>query len=340
MGSGSWNTSSYSATRSFKAASGTPNMAYTANIRSGKVAAGVHDDLDPKKVNGAASDRAGQNIRESLDSDEHPNSTAIAVLFDETGSMGGVPTILVDKLPDLWGLILKNGYVEDPQLLFGAIGDARWREVAPFQVAQFESDNRSDEDLEKIYLEGGGGGGGHETYELAAYYMLHHTYIDCFEKRDKRGYLFIIGDEAPYDVVSRENIVNVLGGKAETDVPTKDVFKELQKKYNVFLIRPLGGGYGPGSAQEKAWRQLLPAENVINLDDDSAVAEVIALTLGMAEGIVGNIDEALLALDDHGASDATKTAVSKALATVGSGGALATSETPDGLGGDDSVERL
>jgi hypothetical protein len=314
-------------------------MAYTSNIRAGKTAAAVHEDLDPKKVNGDGAHK-GLNIRESLDSDEHPNSTAIAILFDETGSMGSVPHLLVDKLPDLWGLILKNGYVEDPQLLFGAIGDAYNREIAPFQVAQFESDNRSDEDLEKIYLEGNGGGGGHETYELAAYYMLHHTYIDCFEKRDKRGYLFIIGDEAPYDKVDRGQIVNYLGGSAEADVDTKALFKELQKKYDVYLIRPVGGGYPAGSREEKAWRQLLPAQNIINLDDDSAVAEVIALTLGMAEGVVGNIDDALAALDDHGASDATKRVVSKALATVGSGGALATSEAPDGLSGDDSVERL
>jgi len=47
-----------------------------------------------------------------------------AVLFDVTGSMGQVPRALQQKLPQLLGLLLRQGYVEHPQILFGAIGDA------------------------------------------------------------------------------------------------------------------------------------------------------------------------------------------------------------------------
>jgi hypothetical protein len=58
-------------------------------------AAGTHPALDPY----------GVAVRESRDSDEHPQSLAIAVLFDVTGSMGGLPRTLQAKLPQLLGLL-------------------------------------------------------------------------------------------------------------------------------------------------------------------------------------------------------------------------------------------
>jgi hypothetical protein len=95
-------------------------------------------------------------MRESRDCAEHPRSLAIAVLFDVTGSMGAVPRVLQAKLPQLLGLLLRKGYAADPQIMFGAIGDASC-DGAPLQVGQFESDNRMDDDLGRILLEGGGG---------------------------------------------------------------------------------------------------------------------------------------------------------------------------------------
>src|SRR5512144_834384 len=132
-------------------------------------------------------------VRESRDSAEHPVSLAVAVLFDVTGSMGTVPRVLQAKLPDLHSLVQRRGYVEHPQLLFGAIGDATCDRV-PLQIGQFESDNRMDAQLGTIVLEGGGGGQRTESYELAAYFMARHTRLDSLVKRGRRGYLFIIGD--------------------------------------------------------------------------------------------------------------------------------------------------
>lgn len=97
--------------------------------------------------------------RESRDSAEHPNSLAIGVMFDVTGSMGSVPRTLQTKLGRLMRLLVEKGYVAHPQVLFGAIGDADSDRV-PLQVGQFESGapGDQDDDLGKIYLEGGGGG--------------------------------------------------------------------------------------------------------------------------------------------------------------------------------------
>lgn len=70
-----------------------------------------------------------------------------------------------------------------------------------------------DDDLGKILLEGGGGGQMRESYELAMYFMARHTSIDCFEKRGKRGYLFMIGDELAYPKAKRREIAKVIGGE-------------------------------------------------------------------------------------------------------------------------------
>jgi hypothetical protein len=109
MGSGRWSTDVYDAAARFRAATGASAFAY-----SDSGAARVHDTLDP----------LGVPVRESRDSAEHPQSLAIAVLFDVTGSLRDVPRTLQAKLPQLLGLLLRKGYVTDPQIMFGAIGDA------------------------------------------------------------------------------------------------------------------------------------------------------------------------------------------------------------------------
>ena len=72
----------------------------------------------------------GVAVRESRDSDIHPESHAVAVLFDVTGSMQKVPRILQENLPRLMGLLIRKGYLEHPHILIGAIGDATCDDAA------------------------------------------------------------------------------------------------------------------------------------------------------------------------------------------------------------------
>ncbi|MFF0580175.1 hypothetical protein ACFY19_18015 [Streptosporangium saharense] len=296
MGSGIWSTDVYAAAASYRAAKGASAFSY-----SDSGARTVHDDLDPY----------GVAARESRDSDEHPDSLAIAVLFDVTGSMGGVPRTLQTKLPDLLGLLLRKGYTSDPQILFGAVGDATC-DRAPLQIGQFESDNRMDEDLGKFLLEGGGGGQKTESYELAMYFMARHTSIDCFEKRGRRGYLFIIGDELPYPKVNRRQVRQVIGDSLRRDIPTKEIVAELTRIYDVYYILPAGASYAGDGQVLAAWRDLL-GQNVLELDDLDAVCETIALTVGLGEDAI-DLDEGLDDLDAMGSSAGK--AVGRALARL------------------------
>ncbi|MFF5210246.1 hypothetical protein [Streptosporangium sp. NPDC000396] len=323
MGSGIWSTDVYDAAASYRAASGASAFAY-----SDSGAHTVHDSLNPY----------GVAARESRDSPEHPNSLAIAVLFDVTGSMRSVPRTLQSKLPDLFGLLLRKGYVDDPQILFGAIGDATC-DRAPLQIGQFESDNRMDDDLGRILLEGGGGGQNTESYELAMYFMARHTSIDCFEKRGRRGYLFIIGDELPYPKVKRREVHKVIGDGLERDVTTEEIVTELTRKYDVYYILPAGAGNAGNKKVLAAWRRLL-GQNVLELDDLDAVSETIALTVGLGENAI-DLEQGLDDLDELGSANGIT--VGKALARLDRGALVVSGDLgPDtgDTGDDGGVIRL
>jgi hypothetical protein len=296
MGSGRWSTDVYSAAANYRAASGASAFAY-----SDSGARQAHPALDPR----------GVGKRESRDSDEHPASTPIAVLFDVTGSMGNVPRVLQTKLPQLLGLLTRKGYARDPHIMFGAVGDATCDRV-PLQVGQFESDNRMDEDLARIVLEGGGGGQRRESYELAMYFMARHTDLDSVRRRGRRGYLFLIGDEMPYQRVDPKLVRKFIGDDLREPIRTEQIISELQRTFDVYYIIPTEAGWG-GDAQILAeWRRLL-GQNVIELDDLDAVCETIALTVGLGEDAI-DLDAGLTDLTDVG-STATAS-VGRALAPL------------------------
>jgi hypothetical protein len=297
MGSGRWSTDVYDAAKSYRKATGASAFAY-----SDSGARKAHPSLDPLNL----------GVRESRDSDEHPRSTAIAVIFDVTGSMGSVPRTLQTKLPELFGLLLRKGYVSDPQILFGAVGDATCDSV-PLQIGQFESDNRMDADLGNIVLEGGGGGQRTESYELAMYLMARHTSIDCYEKRGRKGYLFLMGDEMPYAGVKPREVEAVIGDRLAEVVPVAAILAELRQRFEVYYIMPSGTSYAGDPQILGHWRDLL-GQNVIELDDLEAVCETIAVTVGLAEEAI-DLAEGLDDLSDVG-SKAGAT-VGKALAAIG-----------------------
>lgn len=318
MGSGNWSTNVYDAAARYRAATGAGAFAY-----SDGGATTTHPDLDPH----------GVTLRESRDNDEHPESLAISVLFDVTGSMGTVPRTLQTKLPDLLGLLLRKGYAEHPQIMFGGIGDATC-DRAPLQIGQFESDNRMDDDLGKILLEGGGGGQMMESYELAMYFMARHTAIDCLDKRGRRGYLFMIGDELAYPKVDRRLVGKVIGDEPRSHIKVEQIVAELQRMYDVYFIIPEGGYHSGDPKLRDFWRGLL-GQNVIYLDDLDAVCETIALTIGLGEDAI-DLDEGLDHLREFG-SDAGAS-VSRALARLDAGRSPVTvSATPPGLGGSAST---
>jgi len=300
MGTTRWSDEHYHERARARARTGMDAFEHDRAIRRGEASCGVHPKMNP----------LGVVVRESRDSATHPESHAVAVLFDVTGSMQSVPRILQQNLPKLMGLLVRKGYLEHPQILIGAIGDATC-DTSPLQVGQFESGIEIEEDLGKLHLEGGGGGQVTESYELAMYFLARHTALDCFEKRKKRGYLFIIGDEAPYPMVKRQEVKQVIGDGMQTDLRTEDLLAELEKRYDVYYIIPKMTNHWDNQSVHRRWVGLL-GQNVLRLQDPAGVCELIASTIGVAEGKV-DLSEVANDLEEAGTSGAVAHAVSTAL---------------------------
>jgi hypothetical protein len=325
MGSGSFDPVSYASAATTRAATGQQTFQYSASMHSStpRSAWTAKDTLDPKGV-----------TRESRDSDEHPNSVPIMVLFDVTGSMGSVPMTMQTKLPQLFSLLLRRGYVTDPQILFGAIGDS-WTDRVPLQVGQFESDNRIDEQLRDIFLEGNGGGDGCEGYEIAAYFAARHTVTDAWEKRGKKGYLFIIGDEKNKRQLTRTAVNQIIGDDLPEDISIEQLYREVQERWETFFILPNLTMYFNDSSHRKHWRDLL-GERLLLLDDPDAVCELIATTIGVFEDSI-DLDEGLADLTDVGVDAKAVGSVGRALATVGAPSGKVATLPPNLLAGKDDI---
>lgn len=245
------------------------------------------DDIYKAKCINASLNPYGISFRESRDSDEHPNSNAIIIGLDVTGSMGSLATTIAkESLNKLITDVYADKSIEDPQILISAIGDAYYDD-APLQVTQFESDIRIAKQLTDIYFEAGGGGNNGESYLLTWYFAARHTDIDCFNKRGKKGILFTIGDEPNLDKLTREQVKTIFGESIKKDLSAKELYAEVSKMYEVYHI--VVGDYEYYNSDKK-WKKLLN-ERCFVLKDYNKIPEVIEATLQLLAG--KTLDEAV-----------------------------------------------
>lgn len=233
-------------------------------------------DLDPKDV----------KIRESRDSEDNPNSNAIIVALDVTGSMSCVLDAMARTgLSTLCTEIYDRKPVTDPHVMCMGVGDVEAGDVAPLQVTQFEADIRIADQLAKIYLERGGGGNNHESYHLPWYFAAMHTSIDCFEKRGKKGYLFTVGDEQPPARLLAAEVERVLGYRPQTDLSVQELLTMVSRSYHVFHLMVMEGSHcrSSGDTVRAEWTQLL-GQRALPLADHTKLAEVIVSTIQINEG--------------------------------------------------------
>ncbi len=244
------------------------------------------DDIFTSKCIDPALDPKGIKTRESCDSIDNPNSTALIVGLDVTGSMGCVlDSIAREGLKNLATEVYNRKPITNPHIMFLGIGDAEARDLYPLQATQFEADIRIAEQLTKIYLERGGGGNNYESYALAWYFAALHTKIDCFEKRKKKGFLFTIGDEEPTPYLRASDIERVMGYRPQTDYLAQDLLTMVSRQYEVYHLMIREGSYfrSRGDIVQKKWKDLL-GQRAIVLDDYTMIGEVIVSTLQIANG--------------------------------------------------------
>jgi hypothetical protein len=296
MGHGTWDAQTYHSTTLRNIEKGkTFDYSNTMLRTQPRSAWKVNELLDPKRKN-QQGDNSGTIVRESLDFEEHPNTTPIVVSFDVTGSMGTIPGVIVKELPKLMQALIDGG-VPDPQVLIMAIGDAN-TDALPLQVGQFESDNRIDRQIEALVLEGGGGGQMAESYELGAFFLAHYTHLDSVILRGEKGFAFFIGDEQIYSRVNGQQFENLTGEKlGERDPDTKGVFTALRESFEPYFLFAQQGYYDyesivPASTSRGSirdygygalgWEELV-GENVVQVPDAHKIVDVIVDTVAVAQ---------------------------------------------------------
>lgn len=234
----------------------------------------ARNDCDP------AMDPRGVRYRESRDSEAHPSSVGIVFALDVSGSMGAIPRQLAtETLPTFMESVLT--VLPDPQVLFLAFGNA-YSDRSPLQVGQFESEAfLIDRWLAATHLEGAGGGLG-ESYDLAMYFAARHTAMDCLEKRAKKGYFFMTGDEVPFTHVDPGQVRGLIGDSLQERIAIHTMTAELLESFHAFFLIPdprRAGMYECGAV----WRKLLHERCIVLATaEDTAVA--CALLVGIQEG--------------------------------------------------------
>jgi hypothetical protein len=236
---------------------------------------GLCPDLDPARI----------SVRESRDSERNPESNAVIVALDVTGSMGMIAEVIArEGLGTLVEEILARRPVSDPHMMFMGVGDAHC-DAAPLQVTQFEADIRIAQQLRQIWLEGGGGGNDSESYSLPWHFAATRTAIDCFEKRRRKGYLFTIGDEMPPATLTGEQLRRVMGERQTRGVAQAQALRAAQGMYHCFHLVAEEGSFARPDPDRvvAAWRDLL-GQRVIRLADHRRVAEVVVSAIAINEG--------------------------------------------------------
>lgn len=240
-------------------------------------ARGLRESLDPKKMKNM--------LRESCDDATCPNSTAIIIGLDETGSMHIIPDYMVrEGLPTLFQEIHNRKPVTDPHIMFMGVGDAEV-DYSPIQISQFEAGMRIADQLTDLYLEGNGGGNNHEGYTFPWYVAAMHTKIDCFLKRSKKGYLFTVGDEEPNPILYKADIIRHLGVGPETDLTAEQLLDAVSRMYHVFHVIVEQGHYAQRHLDSvvSKWSNLL-GERALRLSDYTKLSEIIVSAIQVTEG--------------------------------------------------------
>lgn len=290
MGYGHWSSSTYTSYNTSMGrtvtADGLLDSNYTAQDLYKSV--GLDPILDPKDV-----------VRECCDSDEHPYTIPVILALDVTGSMGSAAAEVAKKLNKIMTDLYDR--VSDVEFMVMGIGDMAY-DHAPVQASQFESDIRIAEQLDKVYFEGGGGGNGFESYTAAWYMGLYHTKLDCWN-RGKKGIIITMGDEPLNPYLPKYGVRGVFGDNVENDVETKDLYKRVTDKFDVYhlAVDDIHSSYRWYSNDiAKSWSKQLDEDHfkVVTLDnlattisdivanamtDDAIVEETIAVSDEIAE---------------------------------------------------------
>jgi hypothetical protein len=178
-----------------------------------------------------------------------------------------------------YGQIMIQQYLQEPAISFCAIGDAK-TDKAPIQITEFGQGKEIDEQISKVFLEGGGGNNAVESYELAAYFYN----SNCELSNCELPFFFVTGDEGFYDHPDSNMIAKVFDRHPKTSLKGTDEFRKLCKKFNVFHIKKAYKNQSKDDIIEKQWMNAVGEEHVLFIKNPKAVVDIMLGAIALTSG--------------------------------------------------------
>ena len=136
-----------------------------------------------------------------------------------------------------------------------------------------------------------------------------HTEMDCMVKRQKKGYLFLTGDEVPYPTLRKQTVETIIGDRLDEDLTCEEIVAKVQETFVPFFIIP---DRARARKCEQKWRDLL-GDHVLCLDSPIDVCYVAAGAILLNEGRASNMKELATLLSNAGMSSINRASVIRSL---------------------------
>lgn len=274
MGSGTWNRASFDdySRRAGRRVSASGDILGVFSAQDMFKSRHLADVLDPYGV-----------VRECCDSEEHPETVPVILALDVTGSMGSAAVEVAKRLNTVMTKLYDQ--TKDVEFMIMGIGDLAY-DRAPIQASQFESDIRIAEQLDQLYFEGGGGGNGFESYTAAWYFALNNTRLDC-HSRGKKGLIITMGDEPLNPYLPKVPLEASLGVSNEKDIETRELYKEVTEKFEVYhlaVIDPRSNGARFVEKIMKSFGEYLDDEHLRKVNLNNITPTIINIVTAFAGG--------------------------------------------------------
>lgn len=278
MGGGTFDETSYLTARATRAANRVDDFQYS------KTAVRIHESLDPKRIH-----TKPFQLLESRDSVEHSTSTPVILTFDVTGSNIRNARIVQQHLPQLMAQL--QAVLANPQIAIWANDDVNYVSTNSIQLGEFESDNRIDEAIRNIWLTSEGGGNQGESYDLLLYAAARKVVTDSWEKRHKRGYLFLYADEPFFDQVSAKDVRTVFDDNIQGNIPIAEMIAEVIQRWDTWILWP-ASGYRNSRDQ---YIRLFGESRVETVQDPAMIGDKVAALISARETELAEISQQAMA---------------------------------------------
>jgi hypothetical protein len=130
---------------------------------------------------------------------------------------------------------------------------------------------------------------------LAFHFFARHIAMDCWEKRQRKGYLFMTGDEPSNTTLSGALVKQWLGSDLQ-DMPLADVIADVRRTFHPFFIAP---DRKRGAGVSAFWTPYL-GDSFISLDDPADTCAAAAGLVALGEGAVKGLAQLEASLTKSG----------------------------------------